>query len=62
MLRCNIDMNAGFVNGAISTVFCLSDMVQFVEKVKSRLKSFYIYRRHFPLILAYAVTSAKACH
>ena len=73
MLRRNIDTNAGLVNGAIGTVLSIrSDhvSVQFdhisepydVEKVKSRfmvMKNFYVYRKQFPLILAYAVTIHK---
>ena len=73
MLRRNIDTNAGLVNGAIGTVLSIrSDhvSVQFdhisepydVEKVKSRfmvMKNYYVYRKQFPLILAYAVTIHK---
>ena len=73
MLRRNIDTNAGLVNGAIGTVVPVQPnhiTVQFdhtnkpydVEKVKSRftiMKNFYIYRKQFPLILAYGVTIHK---
>ena len=67
------DTNAGLVNGAIATVVSIRlnhITVQFdhinkpynMEKVKSRftiMKNFYIYRRQFPLTLAYAVTIHK---
>ena len=73
MLRRNIDTKAGLVNGAIGTVLSITAqhvMVQFdrvpapckIEKVKSRfmvMKNFYVYRKQFPLILAYAVTIHK---
>ena len=73
MLRRNIDIKAGLVNGAIGTVCSVSSScvtVQFdhiaepyhVQQVKSRfmlMKSFYVYRKHFPLILAFAVTIHK---
>ena len=73
MLRRNIDTKAGLVNGAIGTVLSVAAqhvMVHFdnvpspckVEKVKSRfmvMKNFYVYRKQFPLILAYAVTIHK---
>ena len=70
MLRCNVNTKTGLVNGAIGTVLSITVkhvIVQFdhisepynVEKVKSRfmvMKNFYVYRKQFPLILAYAVT------
>ena len=73
MLRRNIDIKAGLVNGAIGTVCSVSSScvtVQFdhiaepydVQQVKSKfmlMKSFYVYRKQFPLILAYAVTIHK---
>ena len=72
MLRRNIDINAALVNGAIDTVVSVQPnhvTVQFdhknklynVEKVESRfiIMNFYIYRRQFPLILAYGVTIHK---
>ena len=73
MLRRNIDTKAGLVNGAIGTVVSITVnhvTVQFdhmsepynVEMVKSRfmvMKNFYVYRKQYPLILAYAVTIYK---
>ena len=70
MIRRNINTKTGQVNSAIGTVQKISITavnVQFdhivkaydVGKVKSRLmvlNNFYVYRRQFPLILAYAVT------
>ena len=73
MLRRNVNTKTGLVNGAIGTVLSITVKhvtVQFdhisepynVEKVKSRfmvMKNFYVYRKPFPLILAYAVTIHK---
>ena len=73
MLRRNIDTKAGLVNGAIGIVLSISlhhVTVKFdhinkpydVEMVKSRfmvMKKFYVYRKQFPLVLAYAVTIHK---
>ena len=73
MLRRNLDTKAGLVNGAIGTVLSIASnhvTVQFnhvstpydVERVKSKFmmtKNFYVYRKQFPLILAYAVTIHK---
>ena len=75
MLRRNIDTKTGLVNGAIGTVLSIAAQhvtVQFdnvpapckIEKVRSRfmvMKNFYVYRKQFPLILAYAATIHK-CH
>ena len=73
MLRRNIDTKAGLVNGVIGTVCSVSSScvtVQFdhtaeaydVQQIKSKfmlMKSFYVYRMQFPLILAFAVTIHK---
>ena len=73
MLRRNIDTKSGLVNGAIGSVLEITVnhvTVQFdhicdpynVEMVRSRfmvMKNFYVYRKQFPLILAYAVTIHK---
>ena len=73
MLRRNIDTSAGLVNGAIGTIRAIAKRhvgVQFdhmtepyiVEMVKCKfmiMKNFYVYRKQYPLILAYAVTIHK---
>ena len=78
MLRRNVDTKTGLVNGAIGILSITVNhvTVQFdhisepykVEKVTSRfmvMKNFYVYRKQFPLILAFAVTihkNARVCH
>ena len=73
MLRRNSNTKAGLVNGAIGTVtninmtyvqvkFDKVDAPYEVERVKSRfmvMKNFFLYRKQFPLILAFAVTIHK---
>ena len=73
MLCRNINTKTGLVNSAFDTIQSISitevtvkfdhiDKTYDVEKVKSRfmvLKIFYVYRKQFPLILAYAVTIHK---
>ena len=74
MLRRNLDTSQGLVNGALGTVSAISkDCIQVtfdhtpklqfkIERVRSRfqiLRHFYVYRKQFPLILAFAVTIHK---
>ena len=73
MLRRNIDTKAGLVNGAIGTVraitastvnvlFDHTSQPYNIEMVRTRfmlMKNYYVYRKQFPLILAYAVTIHK---
>jgi len=73
MLRRNIYTKQGLVNGAIETVVKITSqcvVVKFdhitepcnIEMVKSKfmlMKSFHVYRKQFPLILAYAITIHK---
>ena len=73
MLRRNIDTKRGLVNGAIGTVRCISSkqlIIKFdhmddpcpIEMVRGKfmlLKSFFVYRKQFPVTVAYAVTIHK---
>ena len=73
MLRRNIDTKQGLVNGAIGTVTAISSqklMIKFdhidnpctIEMVRGKFlltKSFFVYRKQFPVTVAYAVTIHK---
>ena len=71
MLRRNIDTSAGLVNGAIGTIRAIAKRhvsTQFdhmtepynVEMEFMIMKNFYVYRKQYPLVLAYAVTIHKS--
>ncbi|KAL5460206.1 hypothetical protein EMCRGX_G033634 [Ephydatia muelleri] len=56
MLQRNIDTSQGLVNGALGSVTTISkDCIQ----ISDSALGFYVYRKQFPLILAFAVTIHK---
>jgi len=73
MLRRNLNIKHGLVNSSIGTVIVITSQfitVKFdqvsepylIEKVRSKftlMKSFFVYRKQLPLVLAFAVTIHK---
>ena len=74
MLRCNLDIAQRLVNGGLGTISAISkDRIQVtfdhtpkslfkIELVRSKfqiLHRFYVYRKLFPFILAFAITIHK---
>ena len=69
MLQRNINTKNGLVNGSIGSVTAIKSILSLlnsdpycVERVKSKfmlLKTFYVYRKQFSLIWAYAGTIHK---
>ena len=51
MLHCNIDMNTGLVNGAISTVFCLPDRTCHGSVCEEQIENFFHLQEAFPSYL-----------
>ena len=73
MLRCNINVTIGLVNGAMGTVvgiYSTHVLIKFdhidkpcqIEKITTKfmlMKNMYIHRKQYPLILAFAITIHK---
>ena len=73
MLRRNIGVTMGLVNGAMGTVVCIYSthvLIKFdhidkpcqIEKITTKfmlMKNMYIHRKQYPLILAFAITIHK---